>query len=107
VVSSQFVPRAAGLRHAILGAGAVVVHQLGSAEDAELLARTLGTRSTFEVARQVQLAPTLSISRLLRPAAAYLVSPDDLRRLSVGQAVVSVRHGRQRLAIVQIDPLPL
>jgi Type IV secretion-system coupling protein DNA-binding domain len=107
VVSTQFLPRTAALRHAVLGAGALVVHQIGSAEDAELIARTLGTRSTYEIARQVQLGPTLSIRRLLRPAAAYLVSPDDLRRLAVGQAVVSIRHGRQRIAIVQVDPLRL
>jgi conjugal transfer pilus assembly protein TraD len=107
VVSSQFIPRTAALRHAVLGAGALVVHQLGSAEDADLVARTLGTRSTVEIARQVQLGPPLSVRRLLRPAAAYLVSPDDLRRLHVGQAVVCVRHGRQRIAIVQIEPLRL
>jgi type IV secretory pathway TraG/TraD family ATPase VirD4 len=107
IVSSQFVPRTAALRHAVLGAGALVVHQIGSAEDADLIARTLGTRTTFEIARQVQLGPALAIRRLLRPAAAYLVSPDELRRLGVGQAVVSVRHGRQRIAIVQVDPLRL
>jgi type IV secretion system coupling TraD/TrwB family protein len=105
VVSSQFVPRAPALRHAVLGAGALVIHQLGSAEDADLIARTLGTRSTVEVSRQVQLAPNASVRRLIRPSAAYLVSPDELRRLAVGQAVVCVRHGDQRMATVQVDPL--
>ena len=105
VVSSQFIPRAAALRHAVLGAGALVVHQLGSADDADLIARTLGTRTAVEVARQLQLTPSASMRRLLRPAAAYLVSPDELRRLAIGQAVVCVRHGQQRLASVAIEPL--
>jgi hypothetical protein len=105
VVSSQFVPRTPGLRHSVLGAGVLVVHQLGSAEDTDLIARTLGTRMGIEIARQVQLTPSMSLRRLVRPAATYLISPDDLRRLEVGQAVVSVRQARQRLAVVQIEPL--
>ncbi|HYY87188.1 MAG TPA: hypothetical protein VFA49_00205, partial [Chloroflexota bacterium] len=107
VVSSQFAPRAAALRHAVLGAGVLVVHQLGSAEDADLIARTLGTRAGIEVSRQVVLTPTTSLRRFVRPAVEYLVSPEDLRRLAVGQAVVSVRHGTHRLATVQVEPLRL
>jgi hypothetical protein len=37
----------------------------------------------------------------------FLIPPDDLARLPVGQAAVSVRFGEQRLAIVQVDPLEI
>jgi hypothetical protein len=47
------------------------------------------------------------LRRFVRPAVEYLVSPEDLRRLAVGQAVVSVRHGTHRLATVQVEPLRL
>lgn len=107
VVSSQYVPRLAALRHAMLGSGVLVVHQVGSSEEADLLARTLGTRPGVEVSRQVvgSTAGRPTHSRTVRGALAYLAAPDDLRRLAVGQAVVSVRHGRQRLAVVDIAPL--
>lgn len=108
VVSSQYVPRSTALRQSVLGAGTVAWHQIGSAEDADLLARTLGTRATVEVTRQIQDTPPVDASApgtrsLIRPARVFLTSPDDLRRLPVGQAVVCVRHGRQRIATVQID----
>jgi hypothetical protein len=40
----------------------------------------------------------------VRPNRELIVPSDDLRRLAVGQAFVCVRHGRQRTALVQIDP---
>jgi len=107
VVSTQQLPRDQVLRKALVGAGALLVHQVGASEDAESLARSLGTRSGTEVVRQVQLGPAGAVvRRLLRSRESYLVSPDQLARLAVGQAAVCVRFGRQRVAIVQVDALP-
>jgi hypothetical protein len=108
VVSSQHLPRLPALRHALLGSGVLVVHQVGSAEEADLLARTLGTRTAVDVSRQVATSQPgrRTHSRTLRGGLAYLAPPDELQRLAVGQAVVCVRHGEQRLAVVDITPLP-
>src|ERR1051326_1384784 len=106
VVSTQQLPREAVLlRKALLGAGALIVHQVGAPEDAEALARALGSRSGTEVVRNVQLAPmgTL-VRRVLRSRESFLIAPDELTHLAIGQAAVSVRFGRQRLAVVQVDP---
>ncbi|MBV9322312.1 MAG: DUF853 family protein [Chloroflexi bacterium] len=107
VVSTQQLPRdSALLRKALLGAGVLIVHQVGAPEDADALARALGSRTGPEIARQINLGPTGPVvRRLLRSRESFLVSPDELSRLEVGQAVVSVRFAEQRIAIVQIDPL--
>ena len=104
VVSTQQLPRDQVLRKALLGSGALLVHQVGAADDADALARSLGTRSGTEVMRQIQLGPSGAVvRRLLRARASYLVSPDQLTRLPVGQAAICIRFGRQRVAVVQID----
>jgi DNA helicase HerA-like ATPase len=107
VVSSQFLPRLPALRQALLGAGVLIVHRIGSAEEAELLARTLGMERRMEVTRQLLMrpdAPPLN-QRTVRPAQRYLASPDELSRLAVGEVVVSVRHREPRLGIVEVSPL--
>ena len=105
VVSTQQLPRdAAVLRKALLGAGALIVHQVGAPEDAEAVARALGSRTGTEVVRNVQLAPGGTVlRRVLRSRESFLVAPDELAHLAIGQAAVTVRFGRQRLAVVQID----
>ena len=106
VVSTQQLPRDQVLRKALVGAGALLVHQVGAPEDAESLARSLGTRSGTEIVRQVQLGPAGAVlRRLLRSRESYLVSPDQLARLPIGQAAICVRFGRQRVAVVQVDAL--
>jgi hypothetical protein len=108
VVSAQQLPRDPVLRKALLGAGALVVHQVGSCEDGEPLARSLGTRRGTELVRQIQLGPAGPIvRRSLRSRESYLLSPDQLAGLPVGQAAVCVRFGRQRVAVVQVDALHL
>jgi hypothetical protein len=107
VVSSQHVPKLAGLRHAILGAGMLVLHQIGSPDDADLLARAIGTRLGGELIRQVHIGPNGPfVRRWVRRVPRFRIPPDDLRQLAIGQAVVSVRLGQQRTAVVQVDPLP-
>jgi hypothetical protein len=105
VVSTQQLPRdAAVLRKALLGAGTLAVHQVGAPEDAEALARALGSRSGTEIVRNVQLTPAGTVlRRMLRSRESFLIAPDELMHLPIGQAAVGVRFGRQRLAVVQIE----
>ena len=104
VVSAQQLPRDPVLRKALLGSGALLVHQVGAPDDADALARSLGTRGGSEVMRQIQVGSTGAVvRRLLRPREAYLVNPDQLARLAVGQVAICIRFGRQRVAVVQID----
>jgi hypothetical protein len=108
VVSTQHVPREHPLRHSVLSAGTLIVHQVGSPDDADVLARALGTRTAPEIAQQLPIARDGTVSRrLVRLRHSFLIPPDDLARLPVGQAAVSVRFGEQRLAIVQVDPLEI
>jgi Helicase HerA, central domain len=108
VVSTQQLPRDQVLRKALLGAGALIVHQIGAWEDADPMARSLGTRSGTEIVRQIQLSPAATIvRRLLRSRESYLIGPDQLARLPVGHAAVCVRFGRQRVAVVRVDALHL
>jgi type IV secretion system coupling TraD/TrwB family protein len=106
VVSTQQLPRdSAVLRKALLGAGAMIAHQVGALEDADAIARTLGTRTGTEVVRQLQLGPAGPLfRRFLRNRESYLVSPDQLARLPVGQAAICIRFGQQRVAVVHVDP---
>jgi hypothetical protein len=105
VVSTQQLPRdAVVLRKALLGAGTLLVHQVGAPEDADALARALGSRAGTEIVRNVQLAPTGTVlRRVLRSRESFLIAPDELAHLSIGQAAVSVRFGKQRLAVVHVD----
>ncbi|HEY3060628.1 MAG TPA: helicase HerA-like domain-containing protein [Chloroflexota bacterium] len=106
VVSTQQVPREHPLRHSVLGAGTLIVHQIGTPEDADTLARALGTRTAPEIVRQIVHArDSTLVRRLLRARESFLIAPDELARLPVGRAVVSVRFGRQRIGLVQVDPL--
>jgi hypothetical protein len=106
VVSTQQLPRDAALRKALLGAGALVTHQVGAPEDAEATARALGYRGGTEIVRHIQLGPAGPLARrLLRLRESFLVTPDQLARLQVGQAAVCIRFAQQRIAVVQVDPL--
>jgi hypothetical protein len=108
VVSTQQLPKEPVLRKALLGAGALVAHQVGAPDDADSMARALGTRSGTEVVRQIQLGPAGPVARRqLRRRESFLVGPDELARLPVGQAAISIRFAQQRIALVQVDPLRL
>ena len=85
-----------------------MAHQVGAPEDAESMARALGTRGGTEIIRHIQLGPTGPVARrLLRSRESFLVSPDELARLPIGQAAISIRFAQQRVALVQVDPLRL
>ena len=78
----------------------VVVIELALAEVA------VAVRSGTEIVRQIQLGPAGPIARrLLRSRESFLVSPDELARLPIGQVAISIRFAQQRIALVQVDPL--
>src|SRR5207248_8625716 len=108
VVSTQQLPKEPVLRKALLGAGSLIVHQVGAPEDADAMARALGSRSGTRRVRQIQLGPAGPLARrFLRSRESFLISPDQLARLPIGHAAISVRFALQRLALVQVDPLRL
>jgi hypothetical protein len=108
VVSTQQLPKEPVLRKALLGAGALGIHQVGAPEDADAIARALGSRTGTEIVRHIQLGPTGPIvRRMLRNRESFLISPDQLSRLPVGQMAICVRFAQQRIALVQVDPLRL
>jgi len=106
VVSTQQIPRdSAVLRKALLSAGALIAHQVGAPEDGDAIARALGTRSGNEVVRHIQLGPAgPMIRRVLRSRESFLISPDQLAQLAVGQVAICVRSAQHRVAMVQVDP---
>ena len=107
VVSTQHLPRDVLLRKALLSAGVLVVHQTVS-EDKELIARTIGSRSGTEIVRQFQFGPVGPVARrFLRRRDSFLIDPEQIAHLRVGQAAICVRSAPQRLAIVQVEPLPM
>ena len=59
-----------------------------------------GTPPQFSLAKSYPgFGPTGPVvRRLLRGRETFLVSPDELSRLAIGQAAVSVRFGEHRLA---------
>jgi hypothetical protein len=106
VISTQQLPRDLVLRKALLGAGTLMVHQVSVPDDARALAEALGTRAGTEIVRQIQLGPAGPLARrYLRSRESFLVSPDQLARLPIGQVAVCVRFAQQRIALVQVDPL--
>jgi hypothetical protein len=106
VVSTQQLSRQVEvLRKALLGAGVLIAHQVGAPEDADALARALGSRNATEIVRNVHVDPSGgSLRRVLRSRETFLIGPDELSRLPIGQAALSVRFGHQRLAVVQVEP---
>jgi hypothetical protein len=106
VVSTQQLPKEPVLRKGLLSAGLLLAHQIGAPEDGDAVARALGTRSGTEIVRHIQLGPAGPFARRwLRPRDSFLIGPDQLARLDIGQVAICVRLAQQRIGIVQVDPL--
>ncbi len=99
-VSTQHVPDLPALRKACFGAGLLIINRVET-EDAELLAGQLGTHKATEVTNQVDYETGYSQQGTIRRVDKYNINPNELRELSVGQAVVKsvVSH---RYAIVRV-----
>jgi hypothetical protein len=106
VVSTQQLPdarTAASLRGALLGAGLLIAHRAG-AEDADAVARALGTVRGTRVTRMYgdgEARGHRSVQAVDRPA----VDPTVIKRLPVGRAVVMCTAGPARqVATVTVLP---
>jgi len=88
----------------VLQAGLLVVHRL-EAQDAEELAAQFGTKSAWKVTQQIDWETGTTAKGSVRDVEEYVVHPNLLRRLPVGQAAVrSVTTDRH--AIVNIIRTP-
>lgn len=100
VISTQHTPDMPALRKACFGAGLLIVHRV-EAEDSELLAAQFGTRRGTELTHQVNYETGSSEQGTIRRVDKYNVNPNELRELSVGQAVIKTVASRQ-YAIMQV-----
>ncbi len=104
LLATQVLPQDSDLHKAVLQAGLLVVHRL-EAQDAEELAAQFGTKSAWKVTQQIDWETGTSQKGSVRDVEEYVVHPNLLRRLPVGQAAVrSVTTDRH--AIVNIIRTP-
>ena len=104
LLATQVLPQDPDLHKAVLQAGLLVVHRL-EAQDAEELAAQFGTKSAWKVTQQIDWETGTSQKGSVRDVEEYVVHPNLLRRLPVGQAAVrSVTTDRH--AIVNIIRTP-
>ncbi len=104
LLATQVLPQDPDLHKAVLQAGLLVVHRL-EAKDAEEIAAQFGTKSAWKVTQQIDWETGTSQKGSVRDVEEYVVHPNLLRRLPVGQAAVrSVTTDRH--AIVNIIRTP-
>lgn len=86
VISTQYVPESVPLSKAVLGAGLTICHRC--ADDAETIANQFGTRKTTELTNQMDFTTGFSDKGTFKRVDTYNVSPNILRTLQKGYAVV-------------------
>ena len=86
-VSTQYIPEDIRLRIPLLQSSVLVVHRVG-ADDAEQVAKELGTREVPFVTQEVDLETGESTKGSVRANRNWLIHPDELRTLPVGSAAV-------------------
>jgi hypothetical protein len=99
VVSTQQLPDPRSA-HALLGAGVVIAHRVGP-DDAEAVARVIGTQ------RGVQVTRTLGddggpARRSVRAVDRHTVEPNVMKQLATGEAVVLSIVGSRRVATLRV-----
>ena len=106
VVSTQHLPDAASayaLRAALLGAGLLIAQRVGH-DDAQAIAKVIGTESATEVTRQVEEGAHTGRGSARR-VDRYVVNPNVIKQLPTGQAVVLSVVGERRVARITL-PAP-
>jgi conjugal transfer pilus assembly protein TraD len=93
------------LRQIVSNVATIIVHRVGEPDAAEYLAGIAGTESSREITRQ--LGPSLRETTgmgSVRQGRSYIVHPDVIKRLGVGEAVVirKAKRGRARALVVKI-----
>jgi len=103
VVSTQQLPdprTAHALRGALLGAGVLIAHRIGH-EDAESVARVIGTERGMQVTRTVG-GDREDVRRSVRAVDRYSVDPNVMKQLATGEAVVLSVTGQRRVALLRV-----
>jgi hypothetical protein len=103
MLATQFLPDDPNLKKAVLQSGLLIAHRL-EAKDAEEVAAQFGTKPSWKVTQQIDWESGESQKGSIRDVEEYVVHPNTLRKLPVGQAavrtVVTDRH-----AIVAVFPV--
>ena len=103
MLATQFLPDDPNLKKAVLQSGLLIAHRL-EAKDAEEVAAQFGTKPSWKVTQQIDWETGESQKGSVRDVEEYVVHPNTLRKLPVGQAavrtVVTDRH-----AIVAVFPV--
>jgi hypothetical protein len=106
LVSTQQLPdsrTASALRGALLGAGLLIAHRVGT-DDAEAIARLIGSTRGVRVTRTYEAGED-SGRRTVQTVDRPLVEPDVIKRLATGAAVVFSAVGAQpRVATLAVFP---
>jgi hypothetical protein len=103
ILSTQYLPEAVPIRKAALQAGLLVIHRLDS-DDAEVAAAQFGTRPAWKVTHQIEWDTGKTEKGSIRDTEEFIVHPNVLRKLPVGQvAVRSVPTDRH--AIIRVFPV--
>ncbi len=103
VVSTQQLPdprTAHALRGALLGAGLLIAHRVGH-DDAEAVARVIGTERGVQVTRTLSDASE-PVRRSVRAVDRYAVDPNVMKQLATGEAVVLGVAGGRRVATIRV-----
>ncbi len=104
ILSTQYLPIDIPIRKAALSAGLLLAHRL-EAQDAQDVAAQFGTRPAWKVTQQIDWESGTSQKGSVRDVEEYIVHPNTLRSLAVGQvAVRSVPTARW--ALVNVLPPP-
>ena len=100
VVATQYIPETTGLRKSVLSAGLIIAHRVES-KDAEDIAGQLGTHLRTELTNKVDFETGFADEGSVKRVPAYNVSPNILRTLATGVAVLR-STARNRHAIVHV-----
>jgi hypothetical protein len=100
LLATQKIPDDPLLKNSCLQAGLLIVHRL-AAQESQDMADQFGTRATWKVTQQIDWESGTSQKGSVRDVQAYVVNPDELRRLATGEAAVrSVPTARHAIVIV-------
>jgi hypothetical protein len=85
-LTTDFLDSSSSIQQALASINSIIVHQLNAADDAELIARTVGTSSQLEhTAQAVGEKPTGASS--IREVREFRLHPDALKSLGTGEAI--------------------
>jgi type IV secretory pathway TraG/TraD family ATPase VirD4 len=95
-------PGEAGLTSLVQNTNVNIIMNQGELTNAELCADIIGRSETMKMSLTMRDGELLDGMGSARSAVEHLVSPDDLRRLSIGEAVIRVGKPSERVTWVRI-----